>query len=144
MNAMWLRVTTPPSAGRLDSLGLAGERGDVAGRWGERKTTIRANGRSADMLLIGTHRHERAPERVQDDIATRSALDPSYVTPDVTIRDRDLDRGAGRDPNSSFTIMSTSAHLQLTTLVPGEIAVSLIRTYVHVRLNGTQTFDPTW
>ncbi len=148
MNAMSLRITTLLSAALLLTLSASQASMETSqAPKGGTKTTIRVNGRSADMFLIdidtGTNGFLNASK---DQIANTSALDFSYVTPDATDPDIViLIQGAGEIPNGSFTITSTSAHLQLTTPFPvNRCVVNTIDGTFTCAPTTPSTFDLTW
>ena len=81
-----LRVTTLLSAALLLTLSASQASVETSqAPKGATKTTIRVNGRSADMFLIDTDTGTNGfLNASKDQIANTSALDFSYVTPDAT------------------------------------------------------------
>jgi len=98
-------------------------------------TTIRVNGRSADVLLVNGATGFLNASR--DQIANTSALDFSYASPDPANPDFViLFQGAGAIPNSAFVLTQSGARLQVTT--PFEVTRCVVNT-----IDGTFVCAPT-
>ena len=148
MNSNRLRISAMLSVALLLTLSASQASVDTTqAPKGNTKTTIRVNGHSADMFLIdedtGTNGFLNASK---DRLANTSALDFSYVTPEANDPDIViLIQGAGEIPNESFTITSTTAHLQLTTPFPvTRCVVNTIDGTFTCAPTTPSTFDLTW
>ena len=148
MNSKRLRISVVLSAALLLTLSVSQASVETTqAPEGGTKTTIRVNGHSADMFLIddGTSTNGFL-NASKDRLTNTSALDFSYVTPEANDPDIViLIQGAGEIPNSSFTITSTTAHLQLTTPFPVTRCVVNINDGTFTcALTTPRTFDLTW
>jgi len=108
-------------------------------------TTIRVNGRSADVFLNDSDTNGFLNVS-RDQIANTSALDFSYATLDATHPNLViLVQGAGDIPNSAYTTSSTTAHLSVTTTFPvNRCLVNLDTAEFHCDPSIPITFNLAW